>query len=220
MKRIVLVLVMLLCLTGCKATYELEIDDTSFKERINSEFNYKDLASEEQNSLSHYSSLNMDAFYNNSSSYLNKNINYKGNKAIIDINYDYNSSNFDNAYMINSCFDEHIFINDDNYYYLEVLGDFGCQYADEVEIVIKTNHVVMDTNATRRGNEYSWTLSNDNNKDVDMFIQLSKTQVQESGGISTFKIVMSVILLILCGLTVLAVKFIGKKDDGENYSDY
>ena len=78
----------------------------------------------------------------------------------------------------------------------------------------------MDTNATKRGNEYSWTLSNDNNKDVDMFIQVSKTQVQESGGISTFKIVMFVILLILCGLTVLAVKFISKKDDGENYSDY
>ena len=216
MKKLVLLLVILLTLTGCKATYVLEIDDTSFKESIDSEFNYNELESEEKNSLSHYNNYKIDAFYRNSSDYLDKTINYKGNTATINVNYDYNSNNYDNAYLINSCFDEHIFISEDDYYYIEVLGDFGCQYASEIDIVIDTNHVVMDTNATKKGNRYIWTLNNDNNKDVDMFIQLSKTQISSNKGISTFKLVMFIILAILCVITILAIKFVGKKDS-EDY---
>ena len=43
MKRVICILLLLVILTGCKASYDLEIDDIFFNESISSSFNYKEL---------------------------------------------------------------------------------------------------------------------------------------------------------------------------------
>ena len=108
-------------------------------ESVSSSFNYKELELEEKHSLSSFEVSDINAFYKDSDDIFNKNITYDDNKVNINIDYDYTAYNFDNAYLINTCFDGHVFVSDDKYYYIELMGDFSCQYASSIDINIITN---------------------------------------------------------------------------------
>ena len=97
MKRVICILLLLVILTGCKASYDLEIDDIFFNESVSSSFNYKELELEEKDSLSAFEVSDINAFYKDSDDIFNKNITYDDNKVNINIDYDYTAYNFDNA---------------------------------------------------------------------------------------------------------------------------
>lgn len=216
MKRVICILLLLVILTGCKASYDLEIDDIFFNESVNSSFNYKELELEEKDSLSSFEVSDINAFYKDSDDIFNKNITYDDNKVNINIDYDYTAYNFDNAYLINTCFDGHVFVSDDKYYYIELMGDFSCQYASSIDINIITNYIVLDTNAVKKGNKYTWTLTDNNNSDVNMYIKIDKYNVNNDlNSNSWMKVIKIIGFVILIILSIIAYLLYKKKNSDE-----
>lgn len=217
MKKVIYIIILLTLIMPieCKASYNLEINDNLFKESINYTFNPNDMSIEETLNIEDINHYDMPAFYRDSYDSLNKSVTYRGNKVNIDINYDYTSDNFDNAYFLNLCFDNHIFDSESDYYYIELVGNFSCLYAPSVDINIITDYMVIDTNAVKKGNKYTWTLTDDNSRDVNMYIKIDKYKDNSSSSnkfLKGFRIVGLIILIILSLLTYLLYR---KKNSDE-----
>lgn len=217
MKRIIVVLISLLLLTGCTIDYNLVIDKDSIKETITGTA-YK----EEYEVREEDSGLNL--FY----TYINDDINplisgdglYTKDINEIDngINYKYDfiyKNNYDKSKIINSCFENSNVKETDTYYSIELSGEFYCLYSDKININVISNYVVLENNAKEvNGNKYSWVI--DDSSNVNIFLNISKEIKYEEPSktkfISTFQLVGLIIFVVLTGITYFLYR---KKNSGK-----
>lgn len=217
MKRIIVVLISLLLLTGCTIDYNLVIDKDSIKETITGTA-YK----EEYEVREEDSGLNL--FY----TYINDDINplisgdglYTKDINEIDngINYKYDfiyKNNYDKSKIINSCFENSNVKETDTYYSIELSGEFYCLYSDKININVISNYVVLENNAKEvNGNKYSWVI--DDSSNVNIFLNISKEIKYEEPSktkfISTFQLVGLIIFAVLTGITYFLYR---KKNSGK-----
>lgn len=217
MKKIIVVLISLLLLTGCTIDYNLVIDKDSIKETITGTA-YK----EEYEVREEDSGLNL--FY----TYINDDINplisgdglYNKDINEIDngINYKYDfiyKNNYDKSKIINSCFENSNVKETDTYYSIELSGEFYCLYSDKININVISNYVVLENNAKEvNGNKYSWVI--DDSSNVNIFLNISKEIKYEEPSktkfISTFQLVGLIIFVVLTGITYFLYR---KKNSGK-----
>lgn len=217
MKKIIVVLISLLLLTGCTIDYNLVIDKDSIKETITGTA-YK----EEYEVREEDSGLNL--FY----TYINDDINplisgdglYTKDINEIDngINYKYDfiyKNNYDKSKIINSCFENSNVKETDTYYSIELSGEFYCLYSDKININVISNYVVLENNAKEvNGNKYSWVI--DDSSNVNIFLNISKEIKYEEPSktkfISTFQLVGLIIFAVLTGITYFLYR---KKNSGK-----
>lgn len=217
MKKIIVVLISLLLLTGCTIDYNLVIDKDSIKETITGTA-YK----EEYEVREEDSGLNL--FY----TYINDDINplisgdglYTKDINEIDngINYKYDfiyKNNYDKSKIINSCFENSNVKETDTYYSIELRGEFYCLYSDKININVISNYVVLENNAKEvNGNKYSWVI--DDSSNVNIFLNISKEIKYEEPSktkfISTFQLVGLIIFVVLTGITYFLYR---KKNSGK-----
>lgn len=156
MKKFLFILAILLC-CGCSAKYEIDFIDDTISDNLTVTYERNgetDSQINESFSESFYA-IGRDAIYNFDNKSTNDNI-------IINFGYDYNVYNFGSANIPKSCFNIFKFITDDDKYYLFAQGAFKCsyyayEYLDSLDIVIRTNHVVVENNADEvDGDEYIW----------------------------------------------------------------
>ena len=87
----------------------------------------------------------------------------------VNLNYTHSFGNdeYSKAFVPNSCFSSFNFIKEDDKYYFIADGDFLCRhianvYFDSLDIVISTNHVVIQDNADEKKNgKYIWHVNPD-----------------------------------------------------------
>ena len=217
MKKIIVVLISLLLLTGCTIDYNLVIDKDSIKETITGTA-YK----EEYEVREEDSGLNL--FY----TYINDDINplisgdglYTKDINEIDngINYKYDfiyKNNYDKSKIINSCIENSNVKETDTYYSIELSGEFYCLYSDKININVISNYVVLENNAKEvNGNKYSWVI--DDSSNVNIFLNISKEIKYEEPSktkfISTFQLVGLIIFVVLTGITYFLYR---KKNSGK-----
>ena len=217
MKKIIVVLISLLLLTGCTIDYNLVIDKDSIKETITGTA-YK----EEYEVREEDSGLNL--FY----TYINDDINplisgdglYTKDINEIDngINYKYDfiyKNNYDKSKIINSCFENSNVKETDTYYSIELSGEFYCLYSDKININVISNYVVLENNAKEvNGNKYIWVI--DDSSNVNIFLNISKEIKYEEPSktkfISTFQLVGLIIFAVLTGITYFLYR---KKNSGK-----
>lgn len=217
MKKIIVVLISLLLLTGCTIDYNLVIDKDSIKETITGTA-YK----EEYEVREEDSGLNL--FY----TYINDDINplisgdglYNKDINEIDngINYKYDfiyKNNYDKSKIINSCFENSNVKETDTYYSIELSGEFYCLYSDKININVISNYVVLENNAKEvNGNKYSWVI--DDSSNVNIFLNISKEikydEPSKTKFISTFQLVGLIIFVVLTGITYFLYR---KKNSGK-----
>ena len=217
MKKIIVILISLLLLTGCTIDYNLVIDKDSIKETITGTA-YK----EEYEVREEDSGLNL--FY----TYINDDINplisgdglYTKDINEIDngINYKYDfiyKNNYDKSKIINSCFENSNVKETDTYYSIELSGEFYCLYSDKININVISNYVVLENNAKEvNGNKYSWVI--DDSSNVNIFLNISKEIKYEEPSktkfISTFQLVGLIIFVVLTGITYFLYR---KKNSGK-----
>lgn len=209
MKKKLFILIPLIFLTGCTTNYTLEITENGFNETIEGNVLKKELNQENQSDINMYSFLingEQTVFIRNDNIYYNKTL--IENKETIDYNYNYlyNENNFINSKILKTCFENFTYENKDNKYYLKAEGGFGCSYAPETIINIKTDYKVLANNANKiNKNTYTWTINDTNKNNLDMFIIISKEK-EKSNNWSTIKTISLIILLLLSALCIYLVK--------------
>lgn len=213
MKKILFLIIICLFLTGCTVNYNLEINDTTFKESITGNVLNSELNTNDSSSINNYLFLlngDQPSFYKNDNIFYNKETNNTQDGINFEYTYTFNENNFNNSRIINECFDNHIYNYVDNKYYLVVSGKFNCNYSDITNINITTNYNVTSNNATKiKNNTYTWTIDETNKDDLYFFITIDKsTNSKLDLSWNTFKTIGLILIILLSGICI----YFAKKD--------
>lgn len=217
MKKKNFLILLPLLLTGCTINYDLVINENNISETITgsvekSEYEIKDT----DTSLNDfYVLINEDV-----NPVITENDLYKKNIINtdngIDYKYTYNyKNNYDKSRIINTCFENHIIDETEDYYNIKLSGQFYCLYSDKIYINVTSNYVVLENNADKvDGNKYKWTIDNSDNVNIALTISKSVRYEEpvKAKAISTFQIIGLIIFIVLTIITYFLYK---KKNSGK-----
>lgn len=216
-KKKIIILLLPLLLTGCTINYDLTINKNSISETITGSVE-----------KSEYEIKDTDTSLNNFYILINEDVNpvissddlYKKNiidtDTGIDYKYTYNyKKNYDKSRIINSCFENHLVSETDDYYKIELTGKFYCLYSDKIDINVTSNYEVIENNASVvNGNKYKWIINSSDN--VNILLTVSKkveyTEPVKAKTFSTFQLIGLIIFVILTVITYFLYK---KKNSGK-----
>lgn len=182
MKKILLCIIICLLLCSCgknieiieknSINYNLSIGET-FDENIVFSFENKqeDVNSNElEESGGEYSSLkntiindNIHSLYYDGDKFYKKVIDKKKNVTNVEISYNYIEDEFIYSNLIMSCFENYEINSKDDYFEINLMGKFGClDNMDKVDINIKSEYDVIDSNGEIVDNRYHWVIDKNN----------------------------------------------------------
>lgn len=212
MKKILLLIICLFCLTGCTLNYEINFGYTMIEEHIN--------ATMDGNIYEIASSIDGDGFYlekeivegnipsiKGFKDFYTRKIKVKNNSSVVDLDYIYKYDEYENSYLLTRCFEKTYVKNTDDYLYVSLGGNFKCFKEDDIQIKVSSMYDVVKHNANKvEDNYYIWDikLADDENK-VEFYISKEITE-KENNKVSGWKIV----IIILFGIIGLFI-FINKR---------
>ncbi len=201
MKRIVGLLIIMFFLTGCEATYNLEIEEDIFKEDIKIEVDntLKDETLEDYGNLSYKELFDLRYrdhepiyfSYENYNPYeeedqegveyykqeiIDNNINYG-----INYNYDFNIDGFANSKGVNSCYKEFSVQKYNDIYSLETNNLATCfdnyPLLDKLTINLKIDYRIIYQNADSNNDDiYTWIIDRDNYQNKNIRVSYTKSE--------------------------------------------
>ena len=229
MKKIYLLLIALVFLTGCSATYNLKLDGNHISENI-----YTSVSSDELNKEYYGETIDskMEHIYNHpyplryndyTPGYSDDEVPQYGQYSII--SYDYNSNNsskilnaignftfedFEYSTAVNMCYD-YVLVKREGYessiYTSSVAKCFeNYDYLDEVTINITLENTVTETNADMvDGNVYTWKINRDNysSKSIEIVFQTNSQNVDEEQSIFSNNQAL-ILIIVVASILILA----------------
>ena len=161
--------------------------------------------------------LNNQVYFDiNNTSLYDKTINRQNNYTVVTLNHDYNCNQIVNSKLINNCFTEVDIDKEKTETYFSATSPFLCtNIADNMSITFETDTNVIDSNALKDGNKYTW-----DEIDEELYISMEMGKPIE-GDSSTFPyttIIIIVSLAAIIGITTLVV--IRKRNNNNNDSFY
>lgn len=217
-KKIILVFIMLILLTGCSSEYKLEISNNKFDENISAMIPKSmvlDIQNEQNSDVEYDDSITpfleeKTSSLTTSDKFYEKKVSKSTDIIKVELNYTYDEENFKLANSINTCF-EYPELDFSKTYYMNLQGNFYCLYGDSIDIKIKTKNKVNFNNADEvNENTYIWHIDENNADYVDIIIDIEKETPK-----NTFIGAFLVIVLIISILFVL-YKFLKKNKKRNN----
>ncbi len=213
MKKITLIIAICFILTGCTVKYDIHFDELGITEKIEGtiEGNIYEMAKE----------IDGDGYYfqqelvnnkipalKNYKKYYNKKISVNGNNSNVFLNHRYKYEEIKDSYIINRCFEKVSIINDKEYLYVSLGGNFQCFdfENDNIEVQVSSNYQIIEHNAKEEKNgKYIWDINIADKENKIEFQLLKKTKEKETNKLNTLRIVV-LILIILTGIILLIIK--------------
>lgn len=174
MKRIITLLILLLCLTSCsKKTkeniiYDLKISDY-YHETITAYLpeNAHEIAQKDDSDIPSLEYIflyeNLRPIFSNTEIKYNKTIT-KEEGIEVELKYNYIEDDFFNSNFLQNCFENYNLTSTSDEVSIELSGKFYCYHDKPIEINIETKNPVISFNGTKKKNTYKW-LIDDSNKD-------------------------------------------------------
>lgn len=204
MKKIkfILINICLILLSGCTATYEINIKDDKIIEKlslIETNTTLFDKVSDTGFTLRE----TFDGLLNENDIFSKKNYNVKSLNTDNQLGIEYSSSwakSILNSSILNQCYDDFNVSTRDGIVTVETGNNFKCyeyyENLDSIKIIFKTNHKVINTNSQKKeGNSYIWNFSKDGNKNI----RISYYENEINKSIDVFTIVLIVVLVCIVG---------------------
>lgn len=174
-KKIVIILMFSFLLCGCSVQYNLEIKNDVFRENIKISFNSKD-----DGSYKYFSENKFYAIMDGVSNFKEYQKETENEKNIV-FSYTYDGIEFNKATSLGSCFKAYNVIDENDIYIISTSKGLTCAREEDVilldnlDVVIKTNHIVKDNNADEvDGYTYTWHFNKDNYDKKSIYIELEK----------------------------------------------
>ena len=197
-KYLVLFLIILCC--GCSAKYNISFIDDKITDEIVVSYERSGESNDDiiETFSDAFNSIGRDKFYNFKDMSDNYNVNAH-------LNYEFDVNNYDDANIPNSCFETFKFLSDDEKYYLFAQGAFKCGYyayeeLDSLDVVISTNHAVLENNADEvDNNKYVWHIdSNSDNVNIRFVVKKKTASKIESRNKGIFVLFGSIGIFCFC----------------------
>lgn len=188
MKKIIIFLLFIL-LTGCSATYELDIN-SAFSEKINVSGDNQKIYNMYKNSktLSLYSesqSINYSVDeIETDSIYEIKDLS-KQNAFSLQYSYDFDVTNYSDSVAINTCYERINVITKDNIVSIITNDKFNCfeiyPELESVEVIINSRFEVTQSNSDSvKGNKYIWNITKENSNKKPIIFQYDKSKKKKT----------------------------------------
>lgn len=221
-KKIIILIILLLSVTGCTTDYNLNIEDDYITENI-----FSTIPSSYVTKKSRIKEIETDnqviPFINNPQYVFNESdgITYnktvkldKSNNYIVNLYYKYIFNDFLKSRAYNNCFQESYISKEENGTIPVVFkGKFYCLYGDKVNINITSSKKVLGNNAdVINGNTYTWIIDNNNIDNTDIQILFSNEKISNSSNIINLFLVGLLIIIIIIDLYIVKSKKKRKKN--------
>lgn len=211
MKKILLLTILCLLLTGCTVNYNLEIDDNEFKETITGNVLNSEMTNKEGETYVNlfHSLINNDqqAIYNNSNSLYKKTLKKQTDSVDFEYTYTYNDYTINDSILLDKCFKNFSIESENNQYKIMTYGDFYCKYADEIKVNITTEYQVTLHNADKvKDNTYTWIINDETVDDFEIILNMNKEKIKEEKSSnfawSPFKTIVLILMLLVSGACI------------------
>lgn len=183
LKKIVLLLPLLLLITGCGSTYEIEFtQDDTIKDTIS--------IFEDNDKVERFTKKDEDDFLNKLLDFERGYEHYKRELYTTEditgykYTYDFTYEEYDAMSQLRKCYEDLTLKITDGKIELKTKGEFLCAtYHKEMpymEITIKSDYKIEDSNAnTQDSNTATWKITKNNYKNTPIEITLDKTDINE-----------------------------------------
>lgn len=213
-KKLLLLIIMLLSLTGCTFEYNVEISTNSIKEDnivYIDNSNKNNIKEKVEELVNNYTGpTNSLGMYEQAIVEKNNNFGMSYKKEYSDIE-DYN-----NSLSFSLCYDNYKLIKEKDKIIISTSERFNCfnkyKELDDVTINIKSKLDVLSSNAdTVDDNTYTWYINkgNANNKNINIVFKPNTENNKQGKTISAFVLVLS--SFIIFGIIVLLIRRRGKR---------
>ena len=233
MKKILILVVCLFLISGCNATYNVEIKDKKVIEKfefiennnllLNSEYVKSDFgedglilyknAIEQEYKKESYTSINSVNNFYNKKKILNDGLGIK-------YKYTFDIDNYNNSTIANNGFKYFSVLTEEDETYIISTSSGAIafdeyEYLDNLTIHLKTNHKVKNNNADRVDNyNYYWEINKSNYKDKKIYIELYKDKYIFNYENNLVKI--GIIILSIAILSVIVIIIFRQKSKKNN----
>lgn len=184
MKKIVLLFMFTILLTGCSCDYELNISDDKVVENVDISLPYS-MDSDDRRKFLEYTKVdNLAVVGGLDNPYYDMSARADNYGDIYNFNYSYDKEHpIKNARAMQSCFEKYKVEETSSYYMFVFRGEFKCKYKfDDVNITVKTNNEVPKHNSTdydEKEGVYRWKIDSSNASDVDIKLLVQKDKYPE-----------------------------------------
>lgn len=211
-KRLILLILPILIVTGCSNEYNLTFVDDELNEEIISTIYSSDIPTltaddikfglELDDPVTPFIEMDQYPFPGNEKIKYDKTVEKNGSKTTVTLKHSYTVKEYREGTVLNNCFSEGGIGEDDENYYFSIIGKFYCMYNGDVLVNFTTDKKVVSHNADSvSGNTYTWKINEENYKNVNINIQLSK-------GVAEAKRTRANMLLMIIGLIILLIGLI------------
>ena len=221
MKKVLLIVVMILCLCGCRNEYNLTIENDKINEDIDIIipksliYDYSHVDSDIQiNKDDRITPFLKNDQYALKNKKYQKEVTEDNDNYYVNLSYEYSSEEFGDGKALELCFENVEYQNNNEYYLISLSGRFYCLYGDEVSINIETKNIVEKNNAEKvKNNLYSWTINKDNVTDTSIELKiLKKTKTENNILIS---LCITIVIVVAICMTFIIKKVIDRKKTNE-----
>ncbi len=213
-KKLLLILVFVLVLTGCSNEYNLTINGDTMSEEIISNIPSSDIfvqsdeerasGIESDDQLTPFINNDQYPFVNNTKEKYKKVVSRTQSNTIVRLSYDYTLDNFKKSRVYNECFQKSIVERKDGYLRLAFLGQFNCLYGDSITVNVRTDRKVIDDTANEvDNNTYTWTINENNADNVNIQMVLDDDTNTSSGDNVTLLFI--ILLIIFIGIDIFII---------------
>lgn len=184
MKKIVLLFMFTILLTGCSCDYELNISDDKVVENVDISLPYS-MDSDDRSKFLEYTKVdNLAVVGGLDNPYYDMSARADNYGDVYNFNYSYDKEHpIKNARAMKSCFEKYKVEETSSYYMFVFRGEFKCKYKfDDVNITVKTNNEVPKHNSTdydEKEGVYRWKIDSSNASDVDIKLLVQKDKYPE-----------------------------------------
>ena len=184
MKKIILLFMFTILLTGCSCDYELNISDDKVVENVDISLPYS-MDSDDRSKFLEYTKVdNLAVVGGLDNPYYDMSARADNYGDYYNFNYSYDKEHpIKNARTMKSCFEKYKVEETSSYYMFVFRGEFKCKYKfDDVNITVKTNNVVPKHNSTdydEKEGVYRWKIDSSNASDVDIKLLVQKDKYPE-----------------------------------------
>lgn len=184
MKKIILLFMFTILLTGCSCDYELNISDDKVVENVDISLPYS-MDSDDRSKFLEYTKIdNLAVVGGLDNPYYDMSARADNYGDYYNFNYSYDKEHpIKNARTMQSCFEKYKVEETSSYYMFVFRGEFKCKYKfDDVNITVKTNNEVPKHNSTdydEKEGVYRWKIDSSNASDVDIKLLVQKDKYPE-----------------------------------------
>ena len=225
MKKIIILIVLTFLISGCSSEYNLKITSDKIEENIDIVIDKSLIGSdagnpddpanptEEDDQITPFLGETQYPFSDNSSKVYDKKVTEDEDNYYVHLNYDFLPSEYGNSKAISSCFENHEYTENKDFYEIKLSGNFYCLYADSLVIRLETPNIVEENNASQiEGTTYIWKIDQSNVRNTDISIKILKKTAWQQNLI--YGIVGA--LILVCVIVALVVFNVFMKKESRN----